>query len=565
MLTLCPEQRTPCDLDALSAHAETLHPHNRATFTAPLPNASHRWLAHAACTPHPIALPSQGAVDGGRRWLVGVTLAWRVTRSLWATAAGTRGGSCDDPARLVFLAVAATGAPYTDDAQWCRALHDRAQGRRSRLRAGRHGAVPGEADLGHFRDRIGEAVIAPITAVAVAFLSRCGLSKGAWLSTDGPRAPSASRSQGCPYACQRCHAWPLEAAGRQALWDQWHSGATRLQRPCPFADVVHTVRAATAQQGTPRAPKVSWRALEAVCDAEAAPSDGQQVASLLGLPADQGPPVRLTWCHGHKTPPGARLGSCPKGPSDLAAQLGDHLDTKDPAPTAPVFGDGHLPTTDLHRALGLALPLGTTPEAAAAQAGPEGLAHRATLARPVVPGQVPRGDAAHAGTANDGWLRAHGGSAVCASHRRHAHLAPEALRKRGEDHHRTPSAPCGRLCHSHGDDSQAQSRQDVCGLPCPPHAPRPGPHRFGVLGSSHRMRCTDPPRLIGPMQRGTPVWPRLSAARSASERPHSATPEGSAKAHPLRMRGLKAFRCAGAMRTLAQLGRRALHFVLDAT
>jgi hypothetical protein len=38
-----------------------------------------------------------------------------------------------------------------------------------------------------------------------------------------------------------------------------------------------------------------------------------------------------------------------------------------------------------------------------------------------------------------------------------------------------------------------------------------------------------------------------------------------AQAHPLRMRGLKAYRFAGAMRTLAQLLRRALNFVLDVT
>ena len=38
-----------------------------------------------------------------------------------------------------------------------------------------------------------------------------------------------------------------------------------------------------------------------------------------------------------------------------------------------------------------------------------------------------------------------------------------------------------------------------------------------------------------------------------------------ANAHPLRMRGLQAFRFAGAMRTLAQLLRRALNFVLDVT
>jgi hypothetical protein len=79
------------------------------------------------------------------------------------------------------------------------------------------------------------------------------------------------------------------------------------------------------------------------------------------------------------------------------------------------------------------------------------------------------------------------------------------------------------------------------------------------------MTFKDHPRLIGPIQRGTPAWQRLSAARSASERTNRYDQEVSAHAHPLRMRGLKAFRCAGAIRTLAQLLRRALHFVLDVT
>ena len=67
------------------------------------------------------------------------------------------------------------------------------------------------------------------------------------------------------------------------------------------------------------------------------------------------------------------------------------------------------------------------------------------------------------------------------------------------------------------------------------------------------------------MQHGTPAGQRLDAARSASERTNSYNQEGIAKTHPLRMRGLKAFRFAGAIRTLAQLLRRALNFVLDAT
>ena len=79
------------------------------------------------------------------------------------------------------------------------------------------------------------------------------------------------------------------------------------------------------------------------------------------------------------------------------------------------------------------------------------------------------------------------------------------------------------------------------------------------------MTFKDHPRLIGPIQRGTLAWQRLYAARSASERTNSYDQEVIANAHPLRMRGLKAFRFAGAIRTLAQLLRRALNFVLDVT
>jgi hypothetical protein len=79
------------------------------------------------------------------------------------------------------------------------------------------------------------------------------------------------------------------------------------------------------------------------------------------------------------------------------------------------------------------------------------------------------------------------------------------------------------------------------------------------------MHVKDHPRLIGPIQRGSQAWQEFYQARSASERINSYDQEVVAQAHPLRMRGLKAFRFAGAMRTLAQLLRRALNFVLDVT
>jgi hypothetical protein len=565
MLSISPEQLTSFDLDAFIAHAEVLNEQNRQTFTTPFPKASSRWLSPYEFTPQPIAFTSPGDVDGGLSWLVGSTLDLSFTRALCATSYGARGGACYDPASLVFLEVAAKVDQYTDYAQFCRDLHDSNKGRRYRQLAGLHGAIAGEDDLCHFRSRIGEAVIDQITDVVVDFLHCFGLIKGELLSTDGQLEPSYSRYKGCPYACQDCRALSINAADQQVLREQLQSGAKRLELTCPFPDIVAKVRAATTKTAPPRDPKMALLDLEVLSDTDISGSDRQHVAVLLGLPAEHVPPVRLTWCHLQRTPQGELLASCPKVPSDLEAKVGYHVDTKDPSKKERVFGYCHLQTTDLNGELGLELPLGNTTYAADAHEGHEFIAHRQGLAIPVTPGQVHLGDSANDVTANYCWIHNQGGIALFDYNRRNEHLDPESLRQRGYDQYGTPYAPCGRLCHSNGYDYQAQSRQYVCGLACPPSERRHCPHRFGVLGYSHRMSFNDHPRLIGPIQRGTPAWKQLYAARSASERTNSYTQEVIARAHPLRMRGLKAFRFAGAIRTLAQLLRRALTFVLDAT
>jgi hypothetical protein len=252
-------------------------------------------------------------------------------------------------------------------------------------------------------------------------------------------------------------------------------------------------------------------------------------------------------------------------PSDLEAKVGYHVDTQDPTKTERVFGYLHQKTTAINRKLGLELPVGNTTYPANANEGSHFIDHRAALAIPVLPGQVQLGDSAYDVTANYEWLREQGGIPVIDYNPRNERLDPESLAKRGYDQHGTPSAPCGRLCRSNGYDYQANSRQYVCGRPCSPTERKRCPHGYGVLGYSQRMTFRDHPRLIGPMQRGTPAWQRLYAARTASERTNSYDQEVIANGRPLRMRGLNAFRFAGAIRTLAQLLRRALNFVLDVT
>jgi hypothetical protein len=565
ILSLSPEQLPAFDLDAFIAHAELLNQHHRDTFATPFPKAPSRWLSHYEFMPRPMAFTSQGDVDGGLSWLVGATLDFSFTRALCAPHYGARGGNCYDPASLIILEVATKVDQYDDYAQLCRDLHDSDKGRCYRQLAGLHDQIPGQDDLCNFRYRIGDAVIDQITAVAVDFLSHFGVIKGEILSTDGQLEPSYSRYKGCTYACRDCQAFVLSEADRQSLGEQLQNGAKRLQLTCPFPEVVEKVREATANKGALKDPTVTLLEIETVPEDKASAPQRQHVAKLLGLPQGEVPPSRITWCHLSQGAHGELMGSCPKMPSDLEAKIGVHVDTKNPDKKEEVFGYLHLNTTDLNPELGLELPLGNSTYPGNTKEGTEFIAHRSKLAVPGRPGQKQLGDSAYDIIANYEWLHDRGAIAVFAYNRRNEHVDEPSLLHRGYDQTGTPYAPCGRLCHSNGYDYEAQSRQYVCGLACPPEEQQRCPHRYGVLGYSHRMRFTDHPRLIGPIQRGSKAWHDLYGARSASERTNSYDQEVVAKAHPLRMRGLKAFRFAGAIRTLAQLLRRALHFVLDVT
>ncbi|MDH3600459.1 MAG: hypothetical protein OEU26_12560, partial [Candidatus Tectomicrobia bacterium] len=396
-------------------------------------------------------------------------------------------------------------------------------------------------------------------------LCHFGLIKGELLSTDGQLEPSYSRYKGCTYACKDCQAFALSEADRQTLGEPLQSGAKRLQLTCPFPETVEKVREATAKKGAPKDPKVALLEIETVPENKASEPQRQHVAQLLGLSQDEVPPLHIKWCHLSQGQGGELVGNCPKMPSDLEAKIGVHVDTKGPSKKEEVFGYVHLKTTDLNPELGLELPVGNSTYPANANEGTELIAHRSKLAVPVQPGQMQLGDSANDIIAHYEWLHDRGAIAVFDYNRRNEHVDEASLLNRGYDLYGTPYAPCGRLCHSNGYDYQAESRQYVCGLPCPPKDRQHCPHRYGVLGYSHRMSFKDHPRLIGPIQRGSTAWHHLYGARSSSERTNSYDQEVVAHTHPLRMRGLKAFRFAGASRTLAQLLRRTLNFVLDVT
>ena len=564
-LPLSQERIAPLNLEAFVNEAAKLNHRTSETFTTPFPKAPTRWLSHDRFQPRLSELTAEGEVEGGLSWLLGATIDRSFTRALLAPYSSKAGGYCYDPASSWFLEVASRLDRYPDDARFCADLRQQDKGRRYREIAGLRTAIPGEDALSHFRRRVNAEAIEAALAVCVGLFRDFGLITGELLSTDGQLEPSHARFKGCAYFCQTCQQLPVDEANRQELCQQLQAGAKRLEIRCPFPEVVQKVRQATAKQGKPREPPVALLAIASLAADCAQTTGSQQRSDLLSLPPDQLPPLCITWSHLTKDPQGELWGRCPKVPSDVEANVGYHIDTKDPHKTERVFGYLHQTTTNIAIELRLEVPVGTSTYPAHASEGRHFPPHRAKVAIPFRPQPVELADAGYDMVENYHGIRSQGGIPIIAYHPRHEDLSPEALLARGYDTKGTPYAPCGRLCRSHGYNDQADSRQYVCGRPCPLPEREQCPHGQKGRGYTHKMAFHEYPRLIGPIQRGTADWNILYAARTASERTTSDAQEVLDNGRPPKLRGLKAFRFAGAIRTLAHLLRRALTFILDAT
>jgi len=455
------------------------------------------------------------------------------------------------------------GSP--DYARFCADLRQQKKGRRSRELAGLHEAIPGEDELSYFRRRVDAEAIEAAVAVFVGLFRACGLIRGERLSTDGQLEPPYSRFKGCASCCQDCQRLPLDEASRPELGRQLQAGAKRRELRRPFPEVVQKVLHATTKQGQPREPTVALLEIEYLPADSTKTTGHQQLSELLALPTAQLPPLRIKWAHLTKGPQGELWGSCPKVPSDLEANVGDHIDTKDPPKTARVCGYLQQTTTNSDIERGLEVPVGTSTYPANAHEGSRFQAHRAKVALPVRSQQIELADSGYDAGENYHWIRSRGGVPSIADHPRREDLSPQALLARGYATQGTPSAPCGRLCRSHGYDDPSDSRQYVCGRPCPLQEREQCPHGQKARGYTRRMAFTAYPRLIGPIQRGTEDWKLLYAARTASERTNRDDQEVIDHGRPPKWRGLKAFRFAGAIRTVAHLLRRALTCILDVT
>ena len=410
---------------------------------------------------------------------------------------------------------------YPDYASFCADLRQQEKGRRYRELAGLHAAIPGEDDLSHFRRRVDAAAIEAALAVFVGLFRAFGLITANCSPPMASWSPPTPGSRAVPTSVRTASSsrW-MRPAGKSSA-DQLQAGAKRLEIRCPFPEVVQKVLQTTTKKGKPREPTWrSWRSSICPPTAPRRPST-QQLSELLSLPPDQLPPLRIKWSHLTQGPQGELWGSCPKVPSDLEAKVGYHIDNRAPhRPNASLATCSKRPPISTS-SWGWSCPWAPPRIRPMSMRGATSRRIVPSVALPFRPQQVELGDAGYDAIENYQGIRSRGGIPIIAYNPRHEDLSPEALLARGYDTHGTPYAPCGRLCRSNGYDYQSDSRQYVCGLPCPLPEREQCPHGQKVRGYTHRMSFHEYPRLIGPIQRGTEAWKILYAARTASERTNS--------------------------------------------
>jgi len=561
-----PEKRmADFDLDAFVRAAGELNRRNAETFTAPFPKDPSRFVSHYRFVSRQPEFAGVGEPQGGFSVLLGSVTDFSFVRSLFAPFYSAQGGLCHDPASLFVLTLAAHLDDYSDYAAFCRDLRQEDRDRRYREMAGISGSVPGDDDLCNFRSRVGAEAIDAVMDIFVSFLSEFGLVGQQIFSTDGQLAPSCSRFRGCAHFCDGCGEILLTAEHREDMTRQILAGKKQIGITCPFPEAVEKIlRNTEKRKGGPAVPRVILLGVNPLPPDSTDLSGSGKVTEMLS-PGTELPPLRITRCSLVLNADGEPVGRCPKFPSDPEAGVGYHVDTQNPGKKERVFGYNHMRTTAVSPELGLELPVGNSTCPANIREGGIFTEHLSGLPVPVLPGQVHLLDAAYDQKNIYTEIIGNGGIPVIRYNPRRENLSEEALLKRGYDVNGVPYAPCGRLCRSGEYDRETESRQHTCGHACPAGERAECPHGDEAGGYDRRMFFDDHPRLIGPVQRGTGEWQNLYNQRTSAERINSYDQEVIAKGRRQRFRGLKAFSFSASVRTLAQLLRKSLNFILSVT
>ncbi len=257
---------------------------------------------------------------------------------------------------------------------------------------------------------------------------------------------------------------------------------------------------------------------------------------------------------------------CPKLPRDTDARVGVRRNKVFPDKIERVFGYNGMTTTLVNPILGLELPGGSI-------AGPgniyegnffPGLRKDIATRHPSLNIKLDVGDGHYDDTPNYPFVCSLNSTPLFTYNSRGEDHSPLALKARGYDPHGTPFAPCGLLTRWRSFDPKGRRSSFSCFKNCPSTS-NGCPHKGNHHGFSTHMSQIKHPRLILRYHRGSRIYRKLFAFRTASERTNSTVVNDLCILRKPRVWSLERAKCLTQLGFIATLLKRVFSFFVKIT
>ncbi|KAF0119120.1 MAG: Uncharacterized protein FD151_2068 [bacterium] len=494
-----------------------------AKYAKPFPKKLSTLLSFYRFNPRYVEISPTGEIQGGLANLVIANINLAFTRTITADRYGKRGRPPFDPATMSCLDLCYSLNEHPSITQFCQQLRDPVRGKDYRDWSGISNKIPSEDDFSNFIVHTGESKYREIFDIIFDALKGLGLFNHPLIATtDGLLFDSFAKYRGCTYfekdSCSKIPFENLAASVRKRVLQLIHhprgislSKIYKVRTECPSTSF---------PKDTPR-PMIDCLAFSFITYD---PSIRDPTLKLLDIEDELKKHNLSLKYHSHIVGVSQNTYTikCPKLPKDTDARVGVRPSKLFPGKIERVFGYNAMTTTLVNPILGLELPAGSITEPGNMYEGNffPVLRKSITDRHPDLKIKLDVGDGHYDDTPNYPLVYSLESSPIFTYNSRGENHTPEALKARGYDMNGTPFAPCGILTRWRSFDPKRKASAFSCFKNCPSTADD-CEHKTNQHGFSTKMSQIKHPRLILRYHRGSGIFGKLFAFRTASERTNS--------------------------------------------
>lgn len=491
-------------------------------YTSPFPKKLATLLSFYRFNPRYVEISPTGEVQGGLANLVISNINLAFVRTILADRYRKRGRPPYDPASMFCLEICLILNEHPTITQFCQQLRDPIRGKDYRDWAGVFGKIPSEDDFANFRIHTGEAKYREIFNIIFDIVEDIGLlSQPLIATTDGLLFDSFAKYRGCTYFGKDCHSIPFQnlaqSVRKRILQLIHHPRGISLAK-------TYKVKAECPSANFPKDVQKPWIECLSFSFIPYDPSINDPTLKVLDIEDELKAHNLSLKYHSHIVAVSQDTYTirCPKLPKDTDARVGIRPSKLFPDKIERVFGYNAMTTTLVNPILGLELPAGSISGPASIYEGSffPSLRKAITDRHPSLNIKLDVGDGHYDDTFNYPFVYSLESIPIFTYNSRGENHSPEALKARGYDINGTPFAPCGTLTRWRSFDPKEKRSSFSCFKNCPSTA-NGCLHRENLHGFSTHMSQLKHPRLILRYHRGSGIFRKLFAFRTASERTNS--------------------------------------------